>query len=108
MNVRKPPTPIEIAPAISSATPPSTTIFDSPRLDKPAVRAKGTVRPSDSPITLEKGRKISVKYLVCDAKMARHMTRSKKEWHEAIITECPHWGLIVKRPDSSILSKIRN
>lgn len=44
--------PIDIAPAMSSATPPRTTSLDSPREDRPAVRAKGTVRPSERPITL--------------------------------------------------------
>lgn len=46
--------PIEIAPAISSATPPRTTSFDVPRDERPAVRAKGTVRPSESPMMLSK------------------------------------------------------
>ena len=53
-DVRKPPTPMEMAPAMSSATPPSTTSFDSPRLESPAVNANGTVNPSDNPITLQK------------------------------------------------------
>jgi hypothetical protein len=44
--------PIEIAPAMSSATPPTMTSLDSPRDERPAVRANGTVRPSESPITL--------------------------------------------------------
>ena len=44
--------PMDIAPAISSAMPPSTTSLDSPRDDKPAVSANGTVRPSERPITL--------------------------------------------------------
>ena len=35
---------------MSSARPPYITTFVSPNVDKPAVRAKGTVRPSDSPI----------------------------------------------------------
>lgn len=43
---------MEIAPAMSSATPPKTTSFDSPRLDRPAVSANGTVRPSERPMTL--------------------------------------------------------
>lgn len=44
--------PIEMAPAMSSATPPRMTSLDSPREDKPAVSAKGTVRPSERPMTL--------------------------------------------------------
>lgn len=44
--------PMEMAPAMSSATPPNTTSFDSPRDESPAVRANGTVSPSESPITL--------------------------------------------------------
>lgn len=47
--------PIEMAPAMSSAIPPRTTSFDSPREDRPAVKAKGTVRPSERPITLARG-----------------------------------------------------
>ena len=50
---RKPPTPILIAPAMSSATPPRTTSLEDPRPDRPAVNAKGTVRPSESPIMLK-------------------------------------------------------
>ncbi len=53
--VQKPPTPMEIVPAMSSATPPSTTSFEFPKLDSPAVRAKGTVKPSDRPMILEIG-----------------------------------------------------
>lgn len=44
-----PPRPMEIAPAASSARPPRTTTLVFPRADKPADRAKGTVRPSDRP-----------------------------------------------------------
>ncbi len=44
--------PIEIAPAMSSAMPPRTTSLDSPRDERPAVRANGTVRPSERPMTL--------------------------------------------------------
>ena len=44
--------PIEIAPAMSSATPPRTTSLDFPSDERPAVRANGTVRPSERPITL--------------------------------------------------------
>ena len=45
----KPPKPIDIAPAINSASPPSTTSLALPKADRPAVSAKGTVRPSDNP-----------------------------------------------------------
>jgi hypothetical protein len=44
--------PIEIAPAMSSAMPPRMTSLDSPRDERPAVRANGTVRPSERPMTL--------------------------------------------------------
>lgn len=44
--------PIEIAPAMSSATPPRMTSLDSPRDERPAARANGTVRPSERPMTL--------------------------------------------------------
>ena len=37
---------------MSSATPPSTTSRDSPKLERPAVSAKGTVRPSERPMML--------------------------------------------------------
>ena len=53
-NIQKAPIPMEMAPAISSAIPPSTTTLEFPRDAKPAVRAKGTVNPSDRPITLSK------------------------------------------------------
>lgn len=46
----KPPSPIDIAPAISSARPPNTTSLVSPKEAKPAVRANGTVMPSDTPM----------------------------------------------------------
>lgn len=46
---RYPPSPIEMAPAINSAIPAKITVL-VPRVDKPAVRANGTVRPSDKPI----------------------------------------------------------
>lgn len=46
--------PMEMAPANNSATPPKTTIFDSPREERPAARAKGTVRPSERPMTLKR------------------------------------------------------
>ena len=45
-----PPSPMEIAPAMSSASPPRTTKRVSPSDDKPAVRANGTVNPSESPM----------------------------------------------------------
>ena len=41
-----------MAPAHNSARPPVTTSFDEPSDDNPAVRAKGTVKPSDNPIIL--------------------------------------------------------
>lgn len=44
--------PIEIAPAISSAIPPKTTSFEFPRDERPAVKANGTVSPSERPMTL--------------------------------------------------------
>ena len=39
-----------MAPAMSSARPPKITIRVSPRADSPAVRAKGTVSPSERPM----------------------------------------------------------
>ncbi len=45
----KPPRPMEMAPAMSSARPPRTTRRVSPSEERPAVRAKGTVRPSERP-----------------------------------------------------------
>lgn len=44
-----PPSPIEMAPAASSASPPSTTTLVFPSADRPALSAKGTVRPSERP-----------------------------------------------------------
>ena len=44
-----PPSPIEMAPAASSASPPSTTTFVFPSADRPALRANGTVSPSERP-----------------------------------------------------------
>lgn len=43
---------MEMAPAMSSAIPPRTTSLDSPSDDRPAVNAKGTVNPSERPMTL--------------------------------------------------------
>lgn len=39
-----------MAPAMSSARPPKMTTRVLPRADRPAVRAKGTVRPSERPM----------------------------------------------------------
>ncbi|KAM3065075.1 hypothetical protein ACMFMF_011949 [Clarireedia jacksonii] len=47
---RYPPNPIDIAPAISSASPPYITTCVLPNADSPAVSANGTVNPSESPI----------------------------------------------------------
>ena len=44
-----PPRPIEIAPEISSASPPRMTKRVSPSEERPAVRANGTVKPSERP-----------------------------------------------------------
>lgn len=44
--------PMDMAPAMSSATPPITTNLEFPIEERPAVSAKGTVSPSDSPIIL--------------------------------------------------------
>jgi hypothetical protein len=44
-----PPKPIDIAPAINSASPPNTTSLALPKAERPAVSANGTVRPSDKP-----------------------------------------------------------
>jgi hypothetical protein len=41
---------MEMAPAINSAIPPNTTTFVSSNVDKPAVKANGTVIPSDKPM----------------------------------------------------------
>ena len=46
----KPPRPMLIAPANSSASPPSTTTLVSPKPESPAVNANGTVSPSLSPM----------------------------------------------------------
>jgi len=43
---------MEMAPAMSSAMPPRTTSFELPREERPAVRANGTVSPSERPIML--------------------------------------------------------
>ena len=47
--------PIEIAPAISSAIPLKMTSFEFPRDERPAVKANGTVSPSERPMTLYGG-----------------------------------------------------
>ena len=46
---------MEIVPAMSSAMPPNATIFESPRDKRPAVKANGTVSPSERPMTLYRG-----------------------------------------------------
>jgi len=40
---------MEIAPAMSSANPPYTTTLVFPRAERPAVKANGTVKPSERP-----------------------------------------------------------
>lgn len=45
---------MEIEPAKSSARPPRMTILEDPREERPAVRAKGTVRPSAKPMMLSR------------------------------------------------------
>lgn len=52
LDARKPPIPMDMAPAIISARPPTTTILEVPKPDRPAVSAKGTVKPSDNPMIL--------------------------------------------------------
>lgn len=47
---RYPPRPMEMAPAISSARPPKMTTLVFPSAERPAVRANGTVRPSERPM----------------------------------------------------------
>lgn len=47
---RYPPNPIDIEPATISAIPPKTTTLVSSNADKPAVRANGTVMPSERPM----------------------------------------------------------
>lgn len=44
-----PPSPMEIAPAANSARPPRTTTLVFPNAERPALSAKGTVRPSERP-----------------------------------------------------------
>lgn len=44
-----PPRPMDIAPATSSANPPTTTTLEFPRAERPALRANGTVNPSERP-----------------------------------------------------------
>lgn len=44
-----PPRPMEIAPAASSARPPNTTTLVFPNAERPALKAKGTVNPSERP-----------------------------------------------------------
>lgn len=45
-----------MAPANSSASPPRMTNLEEPRLERPAVSAKGTVRPSLNPIMASRRR----------------------------------------------------
>ena len=44
-----PPNPMESAPAVNSARPPRTTTLVFPRAERPALSAKGTVKPSERP-----------------------------------------------------------
>lgn len=50
LEPRYPPRPMLMEPAISSASPPKMTTFVSPKADRPAVKANGTVSPSERPI----------------------------------------------------------
>lgn len=74
LDSQKPPTPIEIAPAMSSATPPRTTMRELPIDDKPAVRAKGTVKPSERPMILSLNKFNGVSVLLLSA--FRHSQKS--------------------------------
>lgn len=47
---RYPPNPMEMAPAVSSAKPAKITTRVLPSVESPAVRAKGTVNPSERPM----------------------------------------------------------
>jgi len=64
--------PIEIAPAKSSAMPPRTTIRLSPRDDRPAARAKGTVRPSERPMTTSRTTSGSMSLLSSSIRSLQH------------------------------------
>lgn len=55
-----PPKPIDIAPAVNSARPANITTRVFPKADKPAVRAKGTVNPSDNPIIASETTRASI------------------------------------------------
>jgi hypothetical protein len=56
--LRNPPRPMEMAPAQSSARPAVTTNREEPIEDRPAVRAKGTVSPSERPIMLARSAQV--------------------------------------------------
>jgi hypothetical protein len=50
---------MEMVPATSSDSPPYITTLVVPRADRPAVRANGTVRPSEKPIVAAEMRRAS-------------------------------------------------
>lgn len=54
---------MEIAPAHNSARPPVTTSLEDPNEDRPAVKAKGTVKPSDNPMILLNQLLLSIPWL---------------------------------------------
>jgi hypothetical protein len=64
LAARYPPSPMAIDPAAISANPAVTTtivVWAAP--DNPAARAKGTVSPSDMPITISRTVSLAIKYL---------------------------------------------
>jgi hypothetical protein len=68
-DVRYPPRPIDMAPAHNSARPPVTTRLLEPSDERPAVRAKGTVRPSDRPMMLFHERLIPLEHITLSMRL---------------------------------------
>ena len=62
------PSPMDMAPAINSASPPYTTTLEDPNADRPAVSANGTVKPSDNPIVASEMRRfVNVLFVLAGA-----------------------------------------
>ena len=87
---------MEIAPAMSSAMPPNTTSFEFPRDERPAVKANGTVSPSERPMTLYGDR---LAYI--------DKTLRERQGERTHLGQCPDRRADAHPPQSALYSKRR-
>src|SRR5581483_5183761 len=99
-----PPRPIAMAPAATSASPAVTMMpLDSTAPDRPAASAKGTVRPSDMPITMSRTAAEAVKCFstcgVCGILLLPFLAGSFRCHPTGHIAVCLRGSLQVELPD---------